>query len=102
MFDANRYEKGVGSIFSCQIAIQSYIEDTQNNPTQRIYAETIYEWLGVLECTIDELCEKSYEYSVFILDALKKYEPNFQNSNLLLNYDNAIQSLKYQISLTQN
>lgn len=98
-FDLNKYEKGVGPIFACQLSIKLFIEDVTNDFTQRKYAETIYEWLGLLECSIDELCEVSYNKSVFILKALEKYEINTRDSNLLLNYNNAICSLKYQIDL---
>lgn len=98
-FDLNKYEKGVGSIFACQLSIKLFIEDVTNDFTQRKYAKTIYEWLGLLEGSIDELCEVSYNKSVFILKALEKYEINTRDSNLLLNYGYAIDSLKYQINL---
>ena len=52
-----------------------------------------------LECTIDELCLISYHKSTFILKTLLKYEINTKNSNILLNYYDAIDSLKYQIDL---
>ena len=96
-FDLNKYEKGIGSIFACQLSIKLFIEDITNEFTQRKYAETIYEWLGLFEGSIDELCEASYDKSVFILKALEKYEINTIDSNLLLNYGDAIGSLKYQI-----
>ena len=76
-----------------------FIEDTTNNFTQRKYAETIYQWLGLFEGSIDELCEVSFDKSVFILKVLEKYEINTRDSNLLLNYSDAISSLKYQINL---
>ena len=98
-FDLNKYEKGVGSIFACQLSIKLFIEDKTNEFNIRKYAESIYEWLGLLECSIDELCEVSYGKSLFILKALEKYDINTINSNLLLNYDDAINSLKYQIYL---
>lgn len=98
-FDLNKYEKGVGPIFACQLSIKLFIEDTTNNFTQRKHAETIYEWLGLFEGSIDELCKVSYPKSVFILKALEKYKINTRDSNLLLNYSDAISSLKYQINL---
>ena len=100
--DLNKYEKGVGPIFACQLSIKLFIEDTTNNFTQRKYAETIYEWLGLFEGSIDELCNVSYDKSVFILKALEKYEINTKDSNLLLNYGDSISSLKYQINLIKN
>ena len=97
LFDLDKYEKGVGPIFACQISIKMFIQDMENDFSQRTYAETIYEWLGLFEGTIDELCEVSYDKSVFILQILDKYKINTTDSNLLLNYDDAVCSLKYQI-----
>ena len=101
-FDLNKYEKGVGPIFASQLSIKLFIEDITNDFTQRKYAETIYEWLGLFEGSIDELCGVSFDKSVFILKVLEKYGINTRNSNLLLNYGNAIGSLKYQIDLINN
>ena len=98
-FDLNKYEKGVGPIYACQLSIKLFIEDITNDFTQRKYAETIYEWLGLFEGSIDELCEVSFDKSVFILKVLEKYEINTRNSNLLLNYGDAVGSLKYSIDL---
>ena len=98
-FELNKYEKAVGPIFVCQLVCQLYIEDITNDYTSRKYAETIYEWLGLFEGSIDELAEVSYDKSVFILKALKKYTINSSDSNLILNYGDAIGSLKYQIDL---
>jgi len=98
----DKYEKGVGPIFSCQLSIKLFIEDTTNDIIQHKYAETIYEWLGLIECSIDELCEISYDKSVFILKALHKYKINSNDSNKILNYGEAIDSLKYQVELIKN
>ena len=98
-FDLNKYEKGVGHIFACQLSIKFFIEDVTNDFTQRKYAETIYEWLGLFEGSIDNLCAVAYDKSVFILKALEKYEISTLDSNLLLNYGDAISSLKYQLHL---
>lgn len=98
-FNFNNYEKAIGPLFACQISIQMFIEDMTNDSTQRKYAESIYEWLGLTEYSIDELCEVSYEKSLFILETLKKYQINTCDSNLLLNYGDAISSLNYQIDL---
>ena len=101
-FDMNKYEKGVGPIFACQLSIKLFIEDTTNDFVVRKYAETIFEWLGLIECSIDELCEISYDKSVFILEVLEKYEINTIDSNILLNYGDAVASLKYQINLKKH
>ena len=79
-----------------------FIDDITNDVIQCKYAETIYEWLGLIECSIDELCEVSYDKSLFILKILEKYEINTIDSNLLLNYGDSIGSLKYQIDLIKN
>ena len=101
-FDLNKYEKGVGPIFACQLSMKLYIEDITNDFNQRKYAEKLYEWLGLFEGSIDELCEYSYARPAFILKALEKYKINTRDSNLLLNYGDAISSLKYQIDLINN
>lgn len=44
IFDLNKYEKGVGPIFACQLSIELFIKDITNDFTQCKYAETIYEW----------------------------------------------------------
>jgi hypothetical protein len=90
--------KGVGPIFACQQSIKLFIKDI-NNINDIAYAKSIYKWLGLIECTIDELCEISYEKSVFILQVLQKYKIQNSDSNILLNYYDAIESLKYQINL---
>lgn len=101
IIDIHEYEKGVGPIFACQLSIKMFIEDLTNDFTQRKYAETIYEWLGMFDDSIDELCAVSYDKSVFILKALERYEINTRDSNLILNYGDAIGSLQYQINLTK-
>ncbi len=99
LFNLDKYETGVGPIFACQISIKRFIEDETNDFAQRIYAETIYKWLGLLEASIDELCSISYNKSVFILKALEKYRIKSNDSNIILNYIEAMESLKYQIDM---
>jgi len=100
-FDLTTYEKGVGPIWACQLSIKSFIEDLTNDFTLRKYAETIYEWLGTLEASIDDLFDLSYDYSHFILKALEKYI-NTNDSNLLLFYYDALGSLKFQKRIRKN
>lgn len=95
----NKYEKAVGPLFACQLAIKLFIEDTTNSAETCLHAETIYKWLGSVECSVNELFAVSYDNSIFILDALEKYQIKTSDSNLLLNYSDAIESLKYQKSL---
>ena len=51
------------------VCTQMFIEDITNDFNQRKYAETIYEWLGLIEYSIDELCQVSYDKTVFIMTA---------------------------------
>jgi hypothetical protein len=97
--ELKKYENGVGPLFACQLSLKMLIEDIRNDYSHRKTAETIYEWLGNYEGSIDELYEVSSEKSVFILEALEKYDINTTDSNLLLNYIDAIGSLKYQKDL---
>lgn len=90
-------EKGVGPIFACQLSVKMFMEDITNCFEQRIYAENIYKWLGSIDCTIDELCEFSHDKSEFIFRALTKYK--ITEPNILMNYGDAIDSLKYQLEL---
>jgi hypothetical protein len=101
-FDLNKYEKAVGPLFACQLSLQLFIEDTTNDIIQRNYAETIYEWLGTVETTIDELCEVSYEKSLFIFEVLKNYMKTNIDLNIIFYYGDAIGSLQYQIDYRKN
>lgn len=95
-FNSNKYENAVGPMRAAQISLQLFIADTNNSISLRKYAETIYEWLGKAECTIDELFEICNERSNFILDVLHKYPINTNNSNLIINYGEAVESLEFQ------
>ncbi len=89
----------VGPLYACQLSLKTYINDDNNPLMKREYAKTIYNWLGSLECTIDELCTLSHEKSRFILDVIKKYDIKETDSNLLLNYIDAMGSLEYQLNI---
>ena len=100
-FELDKYEHAVGAMRAAQIALQLFIKDTANELHERQYAETIYEWLGSLEATIDELMEISIDKTSFILRALEKYSlnSNLYDSNTILNYIYAIDSLRYQTKI---
>ena len=68
-FELDKYENAVGAMRAAQISLQLFIKDTANELNERQYAETIYEWLGSLEATIDKLMEISIDKSLFILKA---------------------------------
>lgn len=95
-FNPDKYENAVGSMRAAQISLQLFIDDTNNSVSLRKYAITIYEWLGKAECTIDELFEICDEKSHFVLDVLHKYPINTIDSNLILNYGDAVKSLEFQ------
>ena len=79
--------------------LKMLLEDTTNDFIQRKNAETIFEWLGWIECSIDELCYVSYDKSLFILKALEKYNSTkIFELNEVLYYNVALNSLKYQIN----
>lgn len=86
----------VGPMRVAQISLQLFIADTNNDISLHKYAETIYKWLGELECTIDELFEICREKSNFVLDVLHKYPIKSIDSNLIMNYGEAIESLEFQ------
>lgn len=100
-FELDKYEHAVGAMRAAQIALQIFIKDPANELHERQYAETIYEWLGSLEATIDELMEISIDKTSFILRALEKYSLNtiLYDSNTILNYIYAIDSLRYQTKI---
>jgi len=100
-FELDKYEHAVGAMRAAQIALQIFIKDPANELHERQYAETIYEWLGSLEATIDELMEISIDKTSFILRALEKYSlnSNLYDSNTILNYIYAIDSLRYQTKI---
>lgn len=95
-FNPDKYENAVGPMRAAQISLQLFIADFNNDVPLRKYAETIYEWLGKAECTIDELFEICDKKSHFVLDVLHKYPINTIDSNLIMNYDDAVESLEFQ------
>jgi hypothetical protein len=95
-FDIDKYEKAVGPMRACQLCLILFIEDNKNELSKKKYAETLYEWLGIVEITVEEMFEISYEKSDFILEVLKKYHLGWKDSNLLINYGDALDSLTYQ------
>lgn len=99
--ELDKYEHAVGAMRAAQIALQIFTKDPANELQERKYAETIYEWLGSLEATMDELMKISVDKSFFILNALEKYSlsPTMYDSNTILNYIYAIDSLRYQIQI---
>lgn len=97
----SNYAKGVGEMYACQLSLKLYIEDATNEVVRRKYAERIYEWLGTLECSIDDLCQLSVSKTNFILYVLQKYNPIVLSLEVAVNYSYAIDSLKSQINMMQ-
>jgi hypothetical protein len=98
-FNVSRYGKEVGSMRSAQLAVKFYMDDMTNLIEHRGYAKRTYIWLSSVECTIDELFSKSSNMSIFILNALIKYEKIFEALLDREHYPNAVSSLSYQYKL---
>lgn len=94
-FGLSSCARGVGPIYACQECIKLYINDKSN--VLRSYARQIYKWLGTVECTIDELSNLSIGKTEIILCILELYKPETTDSNLLMNYEEALSSLTYQL-----
>ena len=91
-------EIAVGPLFACQLCIKAFLEDL-TNMSQFSYAISVYMWLGQTEYSVDELFIVSYDKALFILEVLEKYGSGVMrgvNSNVILNYGEAFESLKYQ------
>ena len=103
MENLDKYEKGVGPIYGCQLALQTFLEDEDATIelSKREYAVSIYKWLGSTEYSVDELFEKDFKKALFILEIQDKYyiSPNRYNSNLIMNCIDAFSSLKYQYEM---
>ena len=100
--DLTGYAKGVGPIYACQECLKLYINDKTNEYITRRFGQLIYEWLGTLDCTIDELLDLSLVKTKFILMALEKYKPDTTDSDLVMNYGEAVESLTYQMNQLTN
>jgi hypothetical protein len=97
----DNYEKAVGPCYAAQKALRLYAEDKNNTIRDRDYAKDLYIWLGESDTDIDGLMEIAYDYGLFILNALENIKPEqantlYNDSNLLLNYISALESLRYQ------
>jgi hypothetical protein len=99
-FGLSSCARGVGPIYACQECIKLYIKDKSN--VLRSYVRQIYKWLGTVECTIDELSNLSIGKTEIILRILERYKPETTDSNLLMNYGEALSSLKYQMEQYAN
>eukprot|EP00981_Chlorochromonas_danica_P011977 scaffold4358_cov177-Ochromonas_danica.AAC.31 len=96
--DFDDCERAVGSMNACQRALKDLVNDLNNPASDRCDALVLYAWLGCLEATVDELVGLSPWASEFILEGMKKYgQGPFTDSNILLNFIDAKESLKYQL-----
>jgi len=97
-FNIKKYEQSVGPAYACQLSLKLFIEDNKNELSLREKAELLYEWLGYSEADIDFLFElQSYEICLFMIDVLEKYPlTNTNDSNLMMQYNDAYDSLIYQ------
>lgn len=91
-------ERAVGPMYAAQRALKDLVNDPSNSVSDRCDAFVLYAWLGSLEVTIDELVDLSPWASEFILEGMKKYgQSPSTDSNYLLNFGDAVESLKYQL-----
>ena len=84
---------------ACQHVLELFIKNTQNETTKRHYCVTLYIWCSNDDLDVDELFEKDYEKSLFILDILEKCDGNLTELHLLYDYCYALESLQYQKKL---
>eukprot|EP01035_Chromulina_nebulosa_P025006 gene25006-32583_t len=97
-FDFSDCENAVGPMYAAQLAIKCLTNDQNNSVSDRCDALILYAWLGSLELTIDELVDVSPWASEFILKAMKKYGQYLPNdSNIAMNYGDAVDSLIFQL-----
>ncbi|RYE37565.1 MAG: hypothetical protein EOP48_28520 [Sphingobacteriales bacterium] len=96
--DFDDCERAVGPMYAGQRALKGLANDPSNSASDRCDALVLYAWLGSLEATIDELVDLSPWASEFILEGMKKYgQGQSTDSNYLLNFGDAVESLKYQL-----
>jgi hypothetical protein len=97
LIDFENCEIAVGSKFAAQCALKCFAEDEENFVNDRCDAVVLFAWLGSLEATIDELVNLSPWASELILESMEKYKPARNDSNFLMSFGDAIDSLKYQL-----
>jgi len=91
-------EKAVGPMFAAQSAIKCFANDTTKSILERCNAMVLYDWIGSVDATIDELINYSASNCKFILKCLNDYQHNLPtNSNFVMNFGDAVSSLKYQL-----
>jgi hypothetical protein len=98
VIDFDDCERAVGPMYAGQCALKDLVNDPNNSVSDCCDAFVLYAWLGSLEATIDELVDLSPWAGEFILEGMEKYGPGPPtDSNFLLNFGNAVDSLKYQL-----
>lgn len=96
--DFDDCEQAVGPMYAGQRALKDLANDPSNLASECCDALVLYAWLGSLEATIDELVDLSPWAGEFILEGMKKYgKGSSTDSNYLLNFGDAVDSLKYQL-----
>lgn len=95
-----KHKKASGIMYAAQLYMELFMEDTSNPMSKRKYAMEIHNWIGMTNITVDCIFDKSYNYGMFILEAMDKYKITSENeSNLITNIENAKTSLEYQKEL---
>jgi hypothetical protein len=95
-FNFQTRDKAFGTEYAVQCCLRLFIEDTNNPVKERKHAMSLYSWIGTSDISIDEIYDVSYHNANFILEIMEKYILNTKDSNLIINYGNAIDSLRFQ------
>lgn len=74
MYDYSSHAKATGPSYIAQITLQIFIEDEENEDGDRAFAMEIHKWLGEKKCEIDNVFHHSYNYGIFMLQAMQMYE----------------------------
>ena len=97
-FDMDSLDVAAGAEFAAQQLLKTFAEDSNNEFSDRVDSVLLYAWLGSFDGSIDDLYSLKPWAANFILEAMNKYGPLFakDDSNLLLNYSAAYDSLSFQ------
>jgi hypothetical protein len=76
LFNYSGDNKAIGPMYLAQLTLQLFIDDSDNDEFERVFAADIHRWLGMADFTIDHVFQKSYDYGIFLLHTMKTYELN--------------------------
>jgi len=92
-------KKAVGPMFVGQSALKCFANDKKKSISERCNAMILYDWIGHIDATINELITQSPSACDFILKCLREYQNDLpKNSNFVMNFGYAVESLEYQLT----